>query len=162
VWIGGESFGPHGAAFIPPHHVHVPALMADLVTFTQRADLPLLSQAAIVEKLASASFAATASGRQLLGDRRAIRHDWDDKIKARRGATVWQLADILLRRPVIDTPTVAREIGVTPQNALRAVTPLVDANILEEFTGFARNRVWQTRQVLDALDDFAARAGRRG
>ena len=20
VWIGGDSFGPHGAAFIPPHH----------------------------------------------------------------------------------------------------------------------------------------------
>jgi Fic family protein len=226
VWIGGDSFGPHGAAFIPPHHEHVPALMADLVTFTQRADLPLLSQAAIahaqfetihpfpdgngrtgralihamlrshgltrnvtvpvsaglltdtdgyfealtayrngdpaaiVEKLADASF--TANGRQLVGDLRAIRHDWDDKIKARRGATAWQLADLLLRQPVIDTPTVARELGVTPQNALRAVTPLVHANILEEFTGFARNRVWQTRQVLDALDDFAARAGRRG
>ena len=47
VWIGGDSFGPHGAAFIPPHHDHVPALMADLVKFTRRADLPLLSQAAI-------------------------------------------------------------------------------------------------------------------
>lgn len=47
VWIGGDSFGPHGAAFIPPHHDHVPALMTDLVTFTRRRDLPLLSQAAI-------------------------------------------------------------------------------------------------------------------
>jgi RimJ/RimL family protein N-acetyltransferase len=25
VWIGGDSYGPHGAAFIPPHHRHVPA-----------------------------------------------------------------------------------------------------------------------------------------
>src|SRR6478735_8500621 len=47
VWIGGDSFGPHGATFIPPHSDQVPALMADLVTFTQRTDLPLLSQAAI-------------------------------------------------------------------------------------------------------------------
>ena len=228
VWIGGDSFGPHGAAFIPPHHDQVPALMADLVTFTRRTDLPLLSQAAIahaqfetihpfpdgngrtgralihamlrgrgltrnvivpvsaglltdtngyfdaltayragepaaiVEKLANASFAAAANGRQLVRDLREIRHSWEDKIKARRGATAWQLADVLLRQPVIDTPTVARELGVTPQNALRAITPLAKADILEEFTGFARNRMWQSREVLDALDDFAARAGRRG
>lgn len=55
----------------------------------------------------------------------------------------------------------ARQLGVTPQNTLRAITPLVEAGILGEFTGFARNRVWQSREVLDALDDFAARAGRR-
>lgn len=227
VWIGGDSFGPHGAAFIPPHHERVPVLMADLVTFTRRTDLPLLSQAAIahaqfetihpfpdgngrtgralihamlrrhgltrnvtlpvsaglltdtngyfdaltayragepaaiVETLATASFAAAANGRQLVLDLRAIRHSWEDKIKARRGATAWQLADVLLRQPVIDTPTVARELGVTPQNALRAIVPLAEADILEEFTGFARNRIWQSREVLNALDDFAARAGRR-
>ncbi len=228
VWIGGDSFGPQGAAFIPPHHDHLPALMADLVEFTRRKDLPLLSQAAIahaqfetihpfpdgngrtgralihamlrghgltknvtvpvsaglltdtngyfdaltayregdpapiVEKLANASFAAAANGRQLVLDLRTVRRTWEDKIKARRGATAWQLADVLLRQPVIDTPTVARELGVTPQNALRAIRPLAAANILEEFTGFARNRMWQSREVLDALDDFAARAGRRG
>ncbi len=228
VWIGGDSFGPHGATFIPPHHEHVPALMSDLVTFTRRTDLPLLSQAAfahaqfetihpfpdgngrtgralihamlrghgltrnvtvpvsaglltdtngyfdaltayragepaaIVERLATASFAAAANGRQLVLDLRAIRQSWEDKIKARRGATAWQLAGVLLRQPVIDTPTVARELGVTPQNALRAITPLAEADILEEFTGFARNRMWQSREVLNALDDFAARAGRRG
>jgi len=228
VWIGGDTFGPHGAAFIPPHHDHVGASMADLVKFTRRADLPLLSQAAIahaqfetihpfpdgngrtgralihallrahgltrnvtvpvsaglltdtngyfdaltayrqgdpapiVEKLANASFAAAANGRQLVRDLRQIRQGWEDTVKARRGATAWQLVDVLLRQPVIDTSTVARELGVTPQNALRAIAPLADADILEEFTGFARNRMWQSRAVLDALDDFAARAGRRG
>ncbi len=227
VWIGGDSFGPHGAAFIPPHHDHVPALMADLVKFTRRADLPLLSQAAIahaqfetihpfpdgngrtgralihgmlrghgltknvtvpvsaglltdtngyfdaltayrqgdpapiVEKLANASLAAAANGRQLVLDLREIRQGWEATIKARRGARAWQLADVLLRQPVIDAPTVARELDVTPQNALRAIAPLADVEILEEFTGFARNRMWQSREVLDALDAFAARAGRR-
>lgn len=34
VSIGGDSFGPPGPRFIPPHHDHVPALMADLVKFT--------------------------------------------------------------------------------------------------------------------------------
>jgi hypothetical protein len=44
---------------------------------------------------------------------------------------------------------------------LRAIGPLVDAGILTEFTGLARNRMWQSREVLAALDAFAARA-RRG
>src|SRR4051794_25571798 len=47
VWIGGTSFGPHQADFIPPHHENVPALMDDLVAFMQRDDLPLLAQAAV-------------------------------------------------------------------------------------------------------------------
>lgn len=153
VWIGGDSFEPNGAAFIPPHPDQVPALMADLVKFTRRADRPLLSQAAIadaqfetihpfpdgngrtgralihamlrahrltrnvtvpvsaglltdtngyfdaltayregdpapiVERLANASFAAAANGRQLVLDLREVRQGWQDTIKARRGAT---------------------------------------------------------------------------
>jgi Fic family protein len=184
VWIGGDSFGPHGAAFVPPHHDHVPALMADLVRFTRRTDQPVLSQAAIahaqfetvhpfpdgngrtgralihamlrghgltrnvtvpvsagllvdtsgyfdalttyregnpasiVERLAHASFAAAANGRQLVLELRAIRQSWDDKITARRDATAWQLADVLIRQPVIDAATVARELNVTAANAL--------------------------------------------
>jgi hypothetical protein len=65
------------------------------------------------------------------------------------------------RQPVVDAATVATEIGVTPQNAQRTIAPLVEAGILTEFTGFKRNRMWQCREVLSALDDFAARAGRR-
>lgn len=118
--------------------------------------------AAIVEKLANASFAAASNGRQLVANLREIRRSWEDKVKARRGATAWQLTDVLVRQPVIDAATVARELDVTAQNALRAITPLVDAGILDEFTGFARNRMWQSRPVLDAFAARAGRAGRRG
>ena len=47
VWIGGDSFGPHGAAFVPPHHDSVPTSVADLLTFVRRKDLPALGQVAI-------------------------------------------------------------------------------------------------------------------
>ncbi len=68
---------------------------------------------------------------------------------------------MLVRQPVVDAATVAAEVGVTAQNAQRAIAPLAEAGILTEFTGFARNRMWQSREVLTALDDFVARAGRR-
>lgn len=62
---------------------------------------------------------------------------------------------------VAEASFVADDLGVTPQNALRAIAPLTDSGILTEFTGFRRNRMWQSREVLSALDDFAARAGWR-
>lgn len=227
VWIGGDTFGPHGAEFVPPHHERIPALMDDLIKFTGRADLPLLSQAAIahaqfetihpfadgngrtgralihamlrghgltqnvtvpvsagllvdtgsyfdsltayregdpasiVEKLAQASFTAIANGRQLILELNGVRQNWNQKIRARRDASAWRLADVLIRQPVVDAATVAAELNTTTKNVLRAVDPLVEAGVLTEFTGFARNRMWQSREVLTALDGFAARAGRR-
>lgn len=47
VWIGGGSISPHAAAFVPPHHTRVPSLMADVVEFAGRTDVPVLIQAAI-------------------------------------------------------------------------------------------------------------------
>ncbi|WP_278312428.1 Fic family protein [Lolliginicoccus levis] len=227
VWIGGTTYGPHDATFIPPHHEHVPALIDDLATFLQRTDLPVLVLAAIahaqfetihpftdgngrtgralvhsllrgrglarnvtipisaglltdtgryftaltayrdgeperiVATFADAAFAATANGRALVADLRAIRDRWGTAIAARRGASAWRLADLLLRQPVVDAGTVAAELGIAPQNALRAIGPLVDAGVLTEFTAQQRNRMWQARDVLGAIDEFADRAGRR-
>lgn len=118
--------------------------------------------AAIVEKLAEASFAGAANGRTLVGTLREIRRGWDDRLRVRRDAAAWRLADLVIRQPVLDGPTAAAALGSTPQNVLRAIDALVTAGILEEFTGSRRNRRWQSREVLDALDAFAARAGRRG
>jgi Fic family protein len=227
VWIGGDSYGPHGAMFVPPRYEHVPALVEDLVVFTRRTDLPLLAQAAvahaqfetihpfvdgngrtgralihallrghgltrnvtvpvsaglltntggyfealtayragdigpIIERLAEASFAATANGRVLVNELRRIRASWDGEIAARRDSAAWRLADLLLRQPVVDAVTVATELEISPQNVQRAIAPLVEGGVLTEFTGFRRNRMWQSREVLRELDAFAARAGRR-
>jgi Fic family protein len=118
--------------------------------------------APIVEKLAQASFTAVSTGRQLVAELRTIRASWNERIRARRGAGAWRLADALIRQPVVDAATVAEALDVTPENALRAITPLMEAGVITEFTGFARNRMWQSAEVLSALDAFAARAGRRG
>lgn len=227
VWIGGDSFGPHGAEFVPPHQDNVPSAIADLVRFTQRTDLPLLTQVAIahaqfetihpftdgngrtgralvhamlrghgltrkvtvpvsaglltdtrayfdtltdyrngalapiVERLAMACIAAVANGRQLVSELNVIRAAWNEEIGARGDSAAWRLADLLLRQPIVDAGVVADELGLPAANALRPIAPLVEAGVLTEFTGFRRNRMWQSREVLSALDDFAARAGRR-
>ncbi len=46
-WIGGSNYSPRGALYVPPPPATVPDYMADLLTFTNRNDLPALVQAAI-------------------------------------------------------------------------------------------------------------------
>lgn len=227
VWIGGDSYGPHGAAFIPPVADDVPALIDDLVAFTHREDVPVLVLAAvshaqfetihpfpdgngrtgralihallrryeltravtvpvsagllseidgyfaaltayregdidpIVSALATGALSAVVNARHLVADLHQVRARWDDVVIARRDSAAWRVADLLVRQPVLDAATIARELGVSPGNALRALEPLVAAGLVTEFTGRARNRLWQAAEVLTAVDAFAARAGRR-
>ncbi|MGH3713268.1 MAG: Fic family protein [Micromonosporaceae bacterium] len=115
----------------------------------------------IVELIAQASFAAISNGRELVDELREIRTRWREVVTARSDAAVWRLADVLLRQPVIAADLVVAQVGVTPTAAHHAIGQLVDAGILTEFSGKTRNRRWLAAEVLSALDDFAARAGRR-
>lgn len=47
VWIGGGRISPHAATFVPPHQELIPGLMADVVAFAGRTDVPVLIQAAL-------------------------------------------------------------------------------------------------------------------
>ncbi|WP_256795566.1 Fic family protein [Terrabacter sp. Ter38] len=47
VWVGGSPLHPGEAQYVPPVASDVPALMADLVTFMDRDDLPPLAHAAL-------------------------------------------------------------------------------------------------------------------
>ena len=228
VWIGGSDYGPHGAMFVPPHHRHVEAAIADLIAFIDRDDIPVLTHAAvahahfetihpfpdgngrtgralvhaqlrnkgltrnvtvpvsaglltntdtyfdaltayrdgdpvpIIERVAEASFAALDNGRALVEDLRHVRAAWQERIRVRRGASAWRAVDLVVRHPVVNAKLVAAELGVAPPNAYRAIAPLVDAGVLVEFSDKKRNQLWQAPDVLEALDAFATRAGRRG
>lgn len=116
----------------------------------------------IVERLADASFAAINNGRALVDELHTVRASWDDAISARRGASAWRLADMLLSQPVVDSPLVQRQLDVTAPAALGAIAQLVEAGVLVKVSGRQRYRRYSAPRVLEALDDFAVRAGRRG
>ena len=79
----------------------------------------------------------------------------------RRGAAAHRLADLLVRQPVVDSPIVQRELAVAATNANTAIEHLEEKGILAKVSGNYRNRKWAATDVLDALDEFAVRAGRR-
>jgi Fic family protein len=115
----------------------------------------------IIDRFADATFAALANGRQLVGDLHRIRDEWAQRVKARRDAAAWKLTEIVVRFPVVNAPSLSRELGIPQTNVYRAIQPLVDAGVLVEFTNNKRDRLWRAPEVLEALDAFAARTGRR-
>jgi Fic family protein len=115
----------------------------------------------IVSQFAEASFKAVGNGRVLVEELRQVRRRWQQAVKARSDSAVWKLADLLLRRPVINARVVAEELSLDVGNVHRYIKPLLDARILVESHDVKRNQVWRSVAVLAALDGFAARAGRR-
>ncbi|ORA39400.1 Fic family protein [Mycobacterium aquaticum] len=118
--------------------------------------------APIVERFAHASERAVVNGRQLITQLREIRASWNDRVTARSDSAVWRVADLLTRRPVINGVLLREELGIPTDHPRRYIGPLTEAGIVVEFTDRARNRAWRAPEILDALDDFAERAGRRG
>jgi Fic family protein len=47
VWIGGSSFGPGNASFVPPHEKHIKRYLNDLVKFYERDDINSIFKAAV-------------------------------------------------------------------------------------------------------------------
>jgi Fic family protein len=227
VWIGGSPHHPGDADFVPPVAADVPALMADLVAFMARDDLPPLAQGALAHAqfetihpfgdgngrtgrallhsvllhtgaihrvtvpisagllaLRDEYFAALTAyragevepilrcvaraarggvdvGERLVRGLRALRQAWSERVTARSDAAVWSLMDLLVRQPVVTARVVAHELGVSAPAAHEALRRLVEAGILQESTGRRRNRVFRAREVLRALDAYAAGLGRR-
>jgi Fic family protein len=116
----------------------------------------------IVRCFAEASLAGVANGRALVAELRAVYERWLDDVRARRGSAAWSMLPVLVRQPAVTVKYVQDHARVSQPAAQRAVDHLVAAEILAPASQNRRNRIWVATEVLDALDDFAERAGRRG
>lgn len=65
------------------------------------------------------------------------------------------------RQPLVDAPRLAAELSVTPANTRKALERL-EANGVVLSAQVAKNhRAWRAPDILDLLDEFAEKAGRR-
>lgn len=117
--------------------------------------------APIVDAMSDAAVASIINGRMLVADLRGTKEAWASLVKARSDSAVWPLMDVVLRHPVVNTGVVRAELGISHTNAMKAIGRLVEVGALEEVGGRRRSILWQSVEVLGALDAFAARAGRR-
>lgn len=122
-------------------------LLTDVGTYFQALDAYRGGDASpIINRFVDAAFSATANGRRLAGDLHAIRASWSSLIKARKDAGAWKLAEVLLRQPVVDRDTVARELGVSGTNVYGPLKALVEAGILRETTNKKRGQIWRSTE----------------
>ncbi len=115
----------------------------------------------IVTAFAEASLRAVANSRQLVTQIDDIRAAWTDKVTARKDSGAWKLLDVLARRPVLNSATAARELGVQQPNVYPPLRALVEAGIAKSRNEHRLGPFWRSDEVLAAIDDFARRAGRR-
>lgn len=105
---------------------------------------------------------AVVNGRQLVRDIGSIETEWKDKMLGLRSdAAARRVSALAISHPVLNSDVVGRELSVAPPTAFRALDALVERGVLKAANSQQRNRIWLAEPVLHALDDFAARAGRR-
>lgn len=115
----------------------------------------------IIIAVAQASFAAVQNGRALVGDIQAAAKRWDSQIIARSDSSVHRVKQYLLRQPVVNAKTVATELQISDVAAQNGIDRLVEAGVLTKISAGRRNRIWEAREILAALDAFGMRARRR-
>lgn len=115
----------------------------------------------IIEQVARSAQQGVVHGTWLVDRLAEIRQRWLDGARFRRGSAALRLTNVLVGQPAVNLSFVQRKLDVSQTAARRAIDHLVLAGILAESTERRRNRVWIARDVVDALDEFADRAGRR-
>jgi Fic family protein len=115
----------------------------------------------IIVAAANASFKAIANGRQLVDDLRRIRESWRERIRARSHSATWEVADLLIRQPVVNAKTLNEQLGIGPTHVRRHMDVLAAAGVVQLTKVHQRGVFWRAQEVLDVLDAFATNAGKR-
>lgn len=116
----------------------------------------------IVQRLCEASRTGALHGRWLVDALAETRQGWLETMRPRAGSTGRTLLDVLVGQPAITVAWVQHHLRVSNTAARRAVDQLATTGILTETSDRRRDRVFVAREVIDILDEFAERAGRRG
>lgn len=115
----------------------------------------------IIESFAHAALRAVANARQMVREIDAIKASWADRLTVRKSSNAWRLLDVVARRPVLTAAVAAQELGVRVPNIYPPLRALTDAGILAEKNEHQVGPFWRSPEMLQAIDNFAERAGRR-
>jgi len=117
----------------------------------------------IVRRFADASRYAAGTGRVLVDE---LAGELETSRQAMSGvrahSRAWEVLPRLIGQPIVNLGYLRETLDMQPTTALRALDTLTERGVLVERTGASRNRVWEHRGVLSALDGYAERIRRTG
>ncbi|MFJ5956127.1 Fic family protein [Paenarthrobacter sp. NPDC092416] len=114
----------------------------------------------IVERFAESAMFAVDNGRLLAADIRAAVLGFRASVGTAQ-ESIRKIMELLPREPAITAEMAAEYTGVSPATAYRAVQRLEAVGILTPAGKVRGVSAWIAGDIIAALDDFAARAGRR-
>ncbi len=114
----------------------------------------------IVERFAESAVRAVDNGRQLAADIEAVQASYRERL-AGSPSSVRKVLDLMPREPALTAEMVAEHTGASLATAYRAVERLEEAGVLSSAGKIRGTRVWVAPDIVEALDAFANRAGRR-
>lgn len=115
----------------------------------------------IVQRFADSSSDAIDNGRQLAEDIRAAEAGYYSRFASNPPQSVRHAVSLLVREPAVTAEMVSEETGVSTATAYRTVERLVELGILKPTGTIKGSKVWVAPDIVEALDAFAIRAGRR-
>jgi Fic family protein len=99
--------------------------------------------------------AVTGTVCELMATREALRtltDIWRGREKLRKGSAHLRALDLLPHYPVVTTQRLETLLEVSQPAALRATNRLLKLGILQERTGYKRNRIFASREALDIIN----------
>ena len=114
----------------------------------------------IVERFAESSVRAVDNGRLLAAEIRGVESDYRERLPAAPASDRRVLA-MLPGEPAVTADMISDHTGTPLATAYRAIDRLEAAGILTPAGKIRGTRVWVAGDIIAALDNFAARTGRR-
>ncbi|WP_308796767.1 Fic family protein [Agromyces silvae] len=116
----------------------------------------------IVESFTFAARFAAVTGARLVDDLAGELETSRLQLRGlRKQSAGWRVLPQLVAQPVINAKYLTQHFGMNESAAQRALGQLTEAGVLQETTGFRRNRVWQHAGILRVLDGYAESLIRR-
>ncbi len=115
----------------------------------------------IVELFAESSFAATENGRQLANDIRTVQENIYSTLGRRPSGTLRRTVSLIVREPAITVETLIEQTGQSSSAAYRNIATLEAVGAIKAGSHIKGRQVWVAPAVIEALDEFALRAGKR-
>jgi Fic family protein len=116
----------------------------------------------IVQTFAEAAGIASREATVLRDDVAALQDRWRERLKGvRADAAAWKLIDAIPGRPVLSAPSVGEILGISAPASGRALQQLQDRGILKRLNEKKWGRGWEAPELLELIEAFEQRVGRR-
>jgi Fic family protein len=111
----------------------------------------------IIRSFTTASTIAARESRVTAARIAELQFAWQQKVGPRRGSAAARLLDGLISAPIFSATEAAEAAGGATSSVYAGIERLYDAGVIRPLTNRTRDQVWGAADLLDELDDLAAR-----